>query len=129
MSYIWNERKRTVKFILSILKLILKYKGQNSRVVSLRPKISNNISDFGFNFRKLINDDYHVVTNVFPNFPAHESGIRKGDYILEVNGESINQLPHNSVMKKMNSYSDYVDLLIVKNIDIYLMNHHEQKSK
>ena len=60
-----------------------------------------------------------MITNVIHNFPAYDAGIRDGDFILEVNGESVTRLPHNTVLKKINLYPDCVDLLVVKDLNLY----------
>lgn len=88
--------------------------------IKLEPNgLSNEKSLYGFNFRTS-KEGQHVITNIIPDYPAHEAGIQDGDYILEVNGEIITSLSHNQVIKKIFSNPNHVELLIVTDLDAYL---------
>ena len=57
-----------------------------------------------------------------PDYPADRAGLRDGDYILEVNGESIDNIEHDSVVSKISAQPTQVDLLVVADLHAYLMN-------
>lgn len=57
-----------------------------------------------------------------PGYPAEKAGLRKDDYILEVNGESIDKLEHDEVVKKMRAYPNIINLLVVADIYAYMSN-------
>jgi C-terminal processing protease CtpA/Prc len=63
-----------------------------------------------------------VANNVRPDFPADKAGLRDGDYILEVNGESIDNTEHDSVVNKISAQPTQVDLLVVADLNSYLAN-------
>ncbi len=55
-----------------------------------------------------------------PDYPADRAGLRDGDYILEVNGESIDSIEHDSVVSKISAQPTQVDLLVVADLQAYL---------
>jgi C-terminal processing protease CtpA/Prc len=57
---------------------------------------------------------------VRPDYPADRAGLRDGDYILEVNGESIDSIEHDSVVSKISAQPTQVDLLVVADLQAYL---------
>ena len=62
---------------------------------------------------KLNSDNETMISFVYKNGPAHNSGIRSGDIILEINGESLKNktlLEVTNIIK--NDNSDEIDLLI-----------------
>ena len=63
-----------------------------------------------------------MANNVRPDFPADKAGLRDGDYILEVNGESIDNTEHDSVVNKISAQPTQVDLLVVADLNSYLAN-------
>jgi len=63
-----------------------------------------------------------VANNVRPDFPADKAGLRDGDYILEVNGESIDNTEHGNVVNKILAQPTQVDLLVVADLNSYLAN-------
>lgn len=91
-----------------------------SKKIKLIPNSSSSEKNlYGFNFRTS-KEGQHMVTNILPDYPAFEAGIRDGDYIMEVNGDIITGLSHNHVIRKIFSKSTHVDLLIVSDLDAYL---------
>lgn len=74
---------------------------------------------YGFDFKTLKNEGKHVANNVRPDFPADKAGLRDGDYILEVNGESIDNIEHDSVVTKISAQPTQVDLLVVADLNAY----------
>ena len=75
---------------------------------------------YGFDFKTLKNEGKHVANNVREDFPADKAGLRDGDYILEVNGESIDNIEHDSVVTKISAQPTQVDLLVVADLNAYL---------
>jgi len=75
---------------------------------------------YGFDFKTLKNEGKHVANNVRPDYPADRAGLRDGDYILEVNGESIDSIEHDSVVSKISAQPTQVDLLVVADLQAYL---------
>ena len=62
---------------------------------------------------KLNSDNETMISFVYKNGPAHNSGIRSGDIILEINGESLknkNLFEVTNIIK--NDNSGEIDLLI-----------------
>ncbi|CAF0708112.1 unnamed protein product, partial [Brachionus calyciflorus] len=77
-------------------------------------------TQFGFDFKTIKPENRYVASNVQPNLPAHRAGLKDNDYILEVNGESILDIEHDAVVKKIRSKPDQVDLLVITDLDEYL---------
>ena len=75
---------------------------------------------YGFDFKTLKNEGKHIANNVRAGFPADRAGLRDGDYILEVNGESIDSIEHDAVVNKISAYPKQVDLLVVGDLNAYL---------
>lgn len=63
-----------------------------------------------------------MANNVRPGLPADRAGLRDGDYILEVNGESLENMEHDAVVNKISSNPNQVDLLVVGDYQAYLGN-------
>ena len=62
---------------------------------------------------KLNSDNETMISFVYKNGPAHNSGIRSGDIILEINGKSLKNKTLFEVTNIMkNDNSDEIDLLI-----------------
>ena len=80
----------------------------------------NRGDQYGFDFKTLRNEGRHVANNVRLSFPADVAGLKDGDYILEVNGESVDGVEHDSVIGKISAKPNEVDLLVVSDIDAYL---------
>ena len=52
---------------------------------------------------------------VVPGLTAEQAGIRSGDYILEINGKSVDKFDQQNFLQNVYSNSDKVDLLVVSN--------------
>ena len=79
-----------------------------------------NVKDpYGFDIRTLKENGRHIVNSVKPESKAAKAGIRSGDFILEVNGDSVETLPHNRIMEKLTAYPNLLDLLVVSDIEGY----------
>lgn len=76
---------------------------------------------YGFDFKTLKNEGKHVANNVRPGYPADKAGLRDGDYILEVNGQSVDGIEHDAVVNKISSNPKQVDLLVVSDLNAYLV--------
>jgi len=92
-----------------------------------RLKRDNATSQYGFDFKTLKNEGTHVAINVREGLPAAQAGLREGDYILEVNGESVDGVEHDVVISKINAHVTMVDLLAVN--DVALCNAYRQQMK
>ena len=84
---------------------------------------------YGFDFKTLKSDGMHVAKNVRDGLPAAVAGLREGDYILEVNGESIDGIEHEQVVKKISARPTMVDLLAVNDLNAYLNHRNYMKSQ
>lgn len=82
----------------------------------------NRSDQYGFDFKTLKNEGRHVANNVRPGLPADRAGLRDGDYILEVNGSSVEGMEHDAVVNKISSNVNQVDLLVVGDYQGYLAN-------
>jgi C-terminal processing protease CtpA/Prc len=84
--------------------------------------LSRNDSNDKYGFTLILNrNGTHVAKNVPDGLPAAVGGLREGDHILEVNGESIDGLEHGQVRKKILAKgATTVDLLVAYNLDAYL---------
>lgn len=71
---------------------------------------------YGFDFKTIRNEGRHVANNVKPGYPAYRAGLRDDDYILEVNGQPINGMEHESVVQLISSNTKAVDLLVVSDL-------------
>ena len=61
-----------------------------------------------------------MAHKVRPGLPADKAGLRDGDYILEVNGESLNGMEHDAVVGRISSNPNQVDLRVVGDYQSYL---------
>ena len=62
---------------------------------------------------KLNSDNETMISFVYKDGPAHNSGIRPGDIILEINGESLKSKTLSEITNLIkNDNSDEIDLLI-----------------
>ena len=58
----------------------------------------------------------HIVENVIPGKPAFKAGLHSGQYVLEVNGQSISGIDHKNAVKIIRSSQNRVDLLVVSDL-------------
>lgn len=56
---------------------------------------------------------YFKVVNVNNNSIALKAGLKKGHHILEINGESIQNISIETIVERVNEFPNYVDLLVV----------------
>jgi predicted metalloprotease with PDZ domain len=84
--------------------------------------LSRNDSNDKYGFTLILNrNGTHIAKNVRDGLPAAIAGLREGDLILEVNGESIDGIDFGQVIKKILAEgATTVDLLVVNNPDAYL---------
>jgi C-terminal processing protease CtpA/Prc len=83
--------------------------------------LSRNDSNDNYGFTLILNrNGKHVAKNVRYGLPAAIAGLKEGDHILEVNGESIDGIEHGQVRKKILAKgATRVDLLVVNNLDAH----------
>lgn len=74
---------------------------------------------YGFDFKTLKSEGKHIATNVRDSYPAQKAGLKNGDYILEVNGKSIEGMEHEAVVSHIFSNVKQVDLLVVEDLKGY----------
>jgi C-terminal processing protease CtpA/Prc len=75
----------------------------------------SHVDQYGFDF--IIEGNY--IINVLENYPADIAGLRDGDYILEVNGESIDGMKDDAVVNKIFAHQTRVDFLVVNKIGVF----------
>jgi len=68
---------------------------------------------YGFNMQAHRAHSGHFVSELDVGSPAEASGLLKGDRIVEVNGENVEQLAHRDVVDKIKAVSDEVKLFVV----------------
>jgi len=59
--------------------------------------------------------------------PAAQAGLIEGDYILEVNGESVDGVEHDLVVNKISAHATMVDLLAVNDMASYNVYRQQMK--
>ena len=79
----------------------------------------NRTEQYGFDFKTIKIENKHVANNVRPGLPASRAGLKEGDYILEVNGESVDGVEHDQVVNKISAHGTQVDLLAVSDLESY----------
>jgi predicted metalloprotease with PDZ domain len=80
----------------------------------------NREDQYGFDFKTLRTEGRHVANNVRMGYPADKAGLRDGDYILEVNGDSTDGMEHDAVVNRISKHPNQVELLVVSDINGYL---------
>ena len=68
---------------------------------------------YGFDFKTLKNECKHVAHNVKPGFPADRAGLKNGDHILKVNGNPIDGIEHETVVRMIGNDPKRVELIVV----------------
>jgi predicted metalloprotease with PDZ domain len=74
---------------------------------------------YGFNL-KAVKDGSYILSNVVANQAADRAGVKNDDYILEVNGKSVEGMDREDVIDRINSDPKHVDLLVVNGLEGYL---------
>ena len=95
-------------------KIISNHKMDKPPSMSKKDLMMKNESYNGIGVKiKLNSDNETMISFVYKNGPAHNSGIRSGDIILEINGESLKNKTLFEVTNIIkNDNSDEIDLLI-----------------
>jgi predicted metalloprotease with PDZ domain len=130
----------SIYFYGIIFQFILTETVENSSLVSVNEKViprfcrlcrDSREEQYGFDFKTLKNDGIHIATNVRDGHPAQKAGLRNGDYIIEVNGKSIEQIEHEAVVTLIFSNYKQVDLLVVEDLKGYkkYRKQHEKAEK
>ena len=86
-------------------------------------------AQYAFDFKTLKTEGRHVANNVRPGLPASKAGLRDGDYILEVNGEQIDGMEHDQVVHKISKHPNHVDLLVVADLQGYLIKQQQMRTE
>lgn len=74
---------------------------------------------YGFDFKTSQFDGSHVIINIHKNSPAHLTGLKEFDHILEVNAESVEGKNHEEVVKLITTNPYNVEFLVVEDYDGY----------
>ena len=95
-------------------KIISNHKMDKPHLMGKKDLMMKNESYNGIGVKiKLNSDNETMISFVYKNGPAHNSGIRSGDIILEINGESLKNKTLFEVTNIIkNDNSDEIDLLI-----------------
>ena len=80
---------------------------------------------YGFDLKTFKENGTHWAKSILPKSPAAKAGLKDGDFILEVNGESVNGCERETVISKMVNNPKQCDLLVVTNFQSYM----DSKSK
>ena len=81
---------------------------------------NNRECEYGFSLRTLKSNGLHVAIDVSKSLPASISGLKEGDFILEINGESIDGMEHSQVVQLFNTRPTSVDLLVRNDFNAYI---------
>ena len=84
---------------------------------------------YGFDYKTLKTKGRHVANNVRSGLPASKAGLISGDNILEVNGEQIDGMGHNQIVLKLSQHPNHVDLLVVADLQGYLIKQQQMRTE
>ena len=80
---------------------------------------NNRECEYGFSLRTLKSNGLHVAIDVSKSLPASISGLKEGDFILEINGESIDGMEHSQVVQLVSTRPTSVHLLTINDFNAY----------
>ena len=75
-------------------------------------------SNYGFAFKTFNSREKHFITLVTDNTISSEAGLKKGDLLIEVNGEAILELNHKEVSAKMRSDPLKLNLTVINDMNL-----------
>ena len=78
----------------------------------------SNVSGYGFHLQEEKGRPGHYVGMVDGGTPAHASGLREGDKVIEVNGVNIEERSHSEVVDLIGKSAKAVRILVVTD-DVY----------
>lgn len=81
----------------------------------------DNFDGYGFNLHAEKGKPGQYIGKVDDGSPAEAAGLRQGDRILEVNGESIANKTHKEVVELIKGLSNETNLLVVDQGDTYIL--------
>ena len=88
------------------------------RLCTLKRSSKNEL--YGFDLKTFKENGTHWAKSILPKSPAARAGLKDGDFILEVNGESVNGVERETVINKMVKNPKQCDLLVVTNFKSYM---------
>ncbi len=89
--------------------------GPSPRLCILR--IWPDFQGYGFNLHAEKTIPGQFIGKVEPGSPAEEAGLRKGDHIIEVNNENVQDGTHTEVVSKIKTNADAATLLVINKED------------
>lgn len=95
-----------------------KLNGNQSRARLCHIKKVDNFDGYGFNLHAEKGKPGQYIGKVDEGSPAEAAGLKQGDRILEVNGESIADKTHKQVVEIIKQNSDETKLLVVDADDV-----------
>ncbi|ENN76883.1 Na(+)/H(+) exchange regulatory cofactor NHE-RF2 [Dendroctonus ponderosae] len=90
-----------------------KLNGNHSKARLCHIRKVDNFDGYGFNLHAEKGKPGQYIGKVDDGSPAEAAGLRQGDRILEVNGESIGDKTHKQVVELIKQHSDETKLLVV----------------
>ncbi len=72
---------------------------------------------YGFDFISHKVSNCHSVNRVLSDSPAAKAGLRDKQRILKVNGQLIEQLPHEAVIELMTQHMDHIEISVEISVD------------
>lgn len=82
----------------------------------------DNFDGYGFNLHAEKGKPGQYIGKVDDSSPAEAAGLRQGDRILEVNGESIANKTHKEVVELIKGLPNETNLLVVDQGDTYILD-------
>lgn len=90
-----------------------KLNGNHSKARLCHIRKIDNFDGYGFNLHAEKGKPGQYIGKVDEGSPAEAAGLRQGDRILEVNGESIGDKTHKQVVELIKQHADETKLLVV----------------
>ncbi|KFQ71561.1 Na(+)/H(+) exchange regulatory cofactor NHE-RF3, partial [Phaethon lepturus] len=97
-------------------KMVLSKESANLRSLPFKPRlteIQKGENGYGFYLRMEQNTGDHVIKDVDSGSPAAKAGLKDNDILVAVNGEQVDGLDHESVVRKIKQYEAKITLLVV----------------
>lgn len=96
------------------------FEGDPTAIRNIRLTLDSRSSKFGFDFR-ILEIGWRYVPRIYRveiGLSAHEAGLRDGDFILSVNGESTENMTLEEVAEKIRSCPNEIELQVTSELNI-----------